>query len=229
MGAVLDLFNVLFEPTAVFGRVREKPRFLAPFLVIAAVQVIVAILMIPYTRPVMEAAMAQAMAARGGSAGATPPNVGMFAYIGIIAQPIVLLLLLMLGTLVVWVMTSLFSGEAKFGVLLSVVTYASVMVMFQLIVTFLVLVVKGKENITSPADLQPPLGLDLLAPSTKGFIGGLLRGINPFAVIGYWLTGIGVAVTHNLPRRTGYTIAAVSYLVMLIVGSSLAMLAPGNR
>jgi hypothetical protein len=26
MGAALDLFNVLFEPTAVFERVREKPR-----------------------------------------------------------------------------------------------------------------------------------------------------------------------------------------------------------
>ena len=30
MGALMDLFRVLFEPTAVFERVRERPRWLVP-------------------------------------------------------------------------------------------------------------------------------------------------------------------------------------------------------
>lgn len=227
MGAALDLVRVLFEPAAVFGRVAERPRFLAPFLALAAVQVVIAILMIPYTRPVMEAAMAQAMQARGASG--PPPNAGMFAYIGVVVQPIVLILLLLVGTLVVWVMTSVVGGEARFGTLLSVVTYSSVMFIAQLVVTFLVLMVRGKENIASPADLQPALGLDLLAPETKGFAGGLLKGINPFSIVGYWLTGIGVSVTHRLSRGTGYTIAAVSFAVMLVVGAALSMLGPGGR
>jgi hypothetical protein len=171
--------------------------------------------------------MSQAMQARGASG--PPPNAGMFAYIGVVVQPIVLILLLLVGTLVVWVMTSVVGGEARFATLLSVVTYSSVMFIAQLVVTFLVLMVRGTENIASPADLQPALGLDLLAPETKGFVGGLLKGINPFSIVGYWLTGIGVSVTHRLSRGTGYTIAAVSFAVMLVVGAALSMLGSGGR
>jgi len=227
MGAVLDLVRVLFEPTAVFERVREKPRFLAPYAALAVLQVVIAMVMIPYTRPVMEAAMAQAMQARGATG--APPNAGAFAYIGVVAQPIILILLLLIGTAVVWVMASLFGGEGKFGTLLSVVTYSSITFGVQLLVTLLVLVVRGAENIQSPADLQPALGLDLLAPETKGFVGGLLKGVNPFSIVGYWLTGIGVSVTHRLPRSTGYAIAAAAFVVMVIVGASLSMLGPGSR
>jgi hypothetical protein len=227
MGAVLDLVKVLFEPVVVFERVREKPRFLAPYAALAVLQVVIALVMIPYTRPVMEAAMAQAMQARGATG--TPPNAGAFAYIGVVVQPIILVCLLLIGTAVVWVMASLFGGEGRFGTLLSVVTYSGVTFVLQLLVTLLVLAVRGVESIQSPADLQPALGLDLLAPETKGFVGGLLKGINPFSIAGCWLTGIGVSVTHKLPRRTGYAIAAAAFVVMLIVGASLAMLSPANR
>jgi len=226
MGAVLDLVKVLFEPTAVFQRVGEKPRFLAPYLGLAAVQVVIALLMIPYARPVMEAAMAEGMRARGVSG--PPPNAGLFVYIGVIGQPVFLVVVLLLAAAVVWMMTSLFGGEAKFTTLLSVVTYSSITFIIQLAVTFLVLAVRGAENIQSPADLQPALGLDLLAPETKGFVGGLLRGVNPFSIAGYWLTGIGVAVTHKLPRSTGYTIAGASLVVMVVVGAAFAMLGPGG-
>ena len=227
MGAVLDLVRVLFEPTAVFERVRERPRFLAPYAALAVLQVAIALAMIPYTRPVMEAAMAQAMQARGATG--TAPNAGAFAYIGVGVQPVVLVLLLLIGTAVVWVMTSLFAGDGRFGTLLSVVTYSAVTLCLQLLVTLLVLSVRGVESIQSPADLQPPLGLDLLAPDTKGFVGGLLKGVNPFAIAGYWLIGIGVSVTHQVPRRTGYGIAAAAFAVMLVIGASLAMFSPASR
>jgi hypothetical protein len=227
MDAVLDLVKVLFEPTAVFERVRERPRFLAPYAALAVLTVVIAILMTPYTRPVMEAAMVQAMQARGATG--APPNAGVFAYVGVVAQPIILILLLLIGTAVVWMMTSLLGGEGRFATLLSVVTYSSITFVLQLLVTFLVLTLRGAENIQSPADLQPALGLDLLAPETKGFVGGLLKGVTPFSIAGYWLTGIGVSVTHKLSRRTGYAIAAAAFVVMVVVGASLAMLAPGNR
>ena len=35
---VLDVFNVLHEPTAVFTRVKERPRILAPWIVFSLVQ-----------------------------------------------------------------------------------------------------------------------------------------------------------------------------------------------
>ena len=59
MGAALDVLNVLYEPTAVFERVREKPKFLVPFIVLAVILVVCVFLMMPYQRAAMADKMAQ--------------------------------------------------------------------------------------------------------------------------------------------------------------------------
>src|SRR3989442_194236 len=59
MGAVLDLVRVLFEPTAVFERVREKPRFLAPFVALAIILVLVSVVQLPYIKTGLSAQFSQ--------------------------------------------------------------------------------------------------------------------------------------------------------------------------
>ena len=59
MGAVLDLVKVLYDPGAVFTRVGERPRFLAPFVGLAVVQMILAYLALPYAQAAMHAMLAQ--------------------------------------------------------------------------------------------------------------------------------------------------------------------------
>src|SRR2546430_16893716 len=54
MGAALDRVRVLFGPTAEFERVREKPRFLAPFLALAVITVVITALQLPYTKAALD-------------------------------------------------------------------------------------------------------------------------------------------------------------------------------
>jgi hypothetical protein len=70
-------------------------------------------------------------------------------------------------------------------------------------------------------DLQPSLGLDLLAPDAKGFMLGLLRGINPFTLYGLFLTGLGVTVTHKTTKGAAYTAATIQFMVALLIGAAL--------
>jgi hypothetical protein len=79
---------------------------------------------------------------------------------------------------------------------------------------------RGVESVTSFQDARPPIGLDLLAPNARGFVGGLLNAVNPFSIWGVWLTGVGIAVTHKIGRGTGITVAAVAFLI----GASLLAL-----
>ena len=64
-------------------------------------------------------------------------------------------------------------GEGKFGTLLSICAYSSITGVLLQAVGLVVLMMKGVGQVTSPADLQPPLGLNLLAPGTAGFMGAL--------------------------------------------------------
>ena len=219
MNALMDTFRVLFDPVAVFERQREKSSVLMPFLVIAVVQIVLGVLNLPY----IQVALKAQMAARGAAAPAGGPDPSSFAWIGIVFAPIGIFIFLLVATLIVWVLVSIFGGEGKFAMLLSVTTHAAVpSVILMAIIGAVVLRMRGPDTITSFMDLQPALGLDLLAPGTTGFMGAVLKGINPFAIWGLVIQAIGISVTHKLPRSTGYTVATISFVIGLAVGAALS-------
>jgi hypothetical protein len=219
--ALLDLVKVLYEPAAVFQRVAEKPKFLLPFIGITVVQIILGIVNMPYLKAAMHAQLAQA------PAGAPDPS--KFAAIGLVFIPIVIALILVVAAFLLWVLVSLVGGDGKFGTLLSVAAYAAVpTVIVMSIVGAIVIHLQGPQGLTSPADLQPALGLDLLAPGAKGFIGAVLKGINPFSIWGLVLTAIGVSTTHRLSKGSGYVVATGSFVIGLLIGGSLAALFGGR-
>ena len=218
MAAVLDLVRVLFEPTAVFERVREKPRFLAPFLALAAITVVIVVLQLPYTKAALAAQFAQTPNMTPEKAEAAM-KIGPI--IGLVAAPIFVALFLLVNALILWVSTSVLGGEAKFTTLLSVTTYAGITYTLLQVIGVVVLTMRGAGSITSMLDLQPSLGLDLLAPDAKGFMLGLLRGINPFTLYGMFLTGLGIAVTHKTSKGVAYTAAGIQFVITLLIGAAL--------
>lgn len=217
--AFLDAFKVLFEPTAVFERVAQRPRFLAPFVVICAIQIAIYFANMPF----LKAGMAAQMASRP----AGGPDPSKFLFIGAFFIPIGIGIALLLGGLILWMLVSVFGGDGKFSTLLSVSAYAAVpSVVLLAIVGTIVLHIQGVGEISSPQDMQPALGLDLLAPAAKGFMGAALKAVNPFGIWGLVLTAIGVSTTHRLSKGTGYTIATIGFLIgVLIAGAFGAMFA----
>jgi hypothetical protein len=218
MAAVLDLLKVLFEPTPVFERLREKPRFLAPFLVLAAFTVVIVLLQMPYTRAAIAAQLAQTPNVPPERAEAAM-RVGPI--IGLVVAPIFYGLFLLVNALILWVVTSVLGGEGKFVTLLSVTTYASITYALLQVIGVIVLTMRGPASVTSMLDLQPSLGLDLLAPDAKGFMLGFLRGINPFTLYGLFLSATGIAVTHRTSKGVAYTAASIQFLIALAIGAAL--------
>jgi hypothetical protein len=224
MGAILDLGRVLFEPTAVFELVRDKPRFLAPFLALAVIVVVVGALQLPFIKAAMSAQFAQTPNLPPGTA----ERAMSFAPIGVVFGPIGYALILVINALLLWVLVSVIGGEAKFTTLLSVTTYASMSYILLMLVGFVVLKMRGTEQIAGMEDLQPALGLDLLAPGTKGLTLALLRGINPFSLYGLFLTATGISVTHKAAKSTAYTAAVVQLLITLLVTGVLSGMRGGS-
>jgi hypothetical protein len=211
----LDVLKVLYEPTAVFERVRERPSFLLPYLVICVVQVAIYFVNMPFLRT--------AMAAQFAARPAGGPDPAKFLWIGAVFIPVGFAIGLLIGGGILWVLVSVFGGEAKFSRLLSVAAYSAVpAVVLLAIVGAAVLQLKGVGQITSPQDMQPALGLDLLAPGATGFVGAALRAINPFTIWGLVLTAIGVSVTHRLSKQTGYIVATVSFLIGVVIAGGAA-------
>ena len=222
MSAFADVGRVLFEPEAVFTRVDEEPRFWQPFVVLAVALVVIQFLLLPYAKLALEPMYAAMPPDRAAAA-------RKFAGVGVAVWPIIYGIFMLINAGLLWVVVSLFGGEAKFSKLLSVATYASVTFVLTQVITLVIMMVKGKEGITSMEDLQPAIGLDLLIPGGGAFFSNLLKGIDPFSIWGVILTAIGIQTTHRTSKGTAYTVAAVAFLIGTLIGAGFAMLGPGAK
>jgi membrane protein, antimicrobial resistance system len=222
MGGVLDLIRVLFSPTEVFGRVRERPVWFVPAIALGIVVTILNYLFLPFRLASLAPQLAQA-AARSPNA---PAQIEMFQRIAVFASPIFVLILLLIVAGVLWLLVALLAGgDAKYRTLLSVATYTALPSLLLQAATLVVLKMKGVESVSSPLDLQPPLGLNLLAPNASGFMSGILAGINPFAIWSMVLTAIGIQVTGKTSRGSAYTVAIVAMVLAVLLGGLGAKLA----
>lgn len=211
MGAVLDLVRVLFSPTEVFERLRERPVWLVPAIVLGLIGTVLAYLFIPFRLASMAPQMAQAAAQNPAAAG----QIASFTRIAVFATPIFVLIILLIVAGILWLLVTLFAGgDGKFRNLLSVATYTAFpsFILLQ-VATLAVLKMKGVESVASPLDLQPPLGLNLLAPNVGGFLSGALAGINPFAIWSMILTAIGIQVTQRTSKGAAYTVAVIAMFI----------------
>ncbi len=221
--AWLDVVKVLFDPGAVFERVRVRPSFIAPYVVIIAVQAVLFFVNLPYLKVAIQNQMATQ------APGRPLPSDALLVAFGFGFLVIILTVIFLISGFLLWVLVSLFGGEGKFGTLVSVALYGAVPSAILLsIVGTIVLHMQGTGNLTSPQDMQPALGLDLLVPGAKGFMAAILKGINPFSIWGVVLTGIGVSTTHRLSKGTGYAVAGVAFVIALLIGGALASMGGGR-
>lgn len=224
MGAVLDLFKVLYEPGAVFERVRDRPRVLVPMVTVVALSIVLGVLAMPFVRSAFADIAARQAEASGGRA----PDAGTMAALQIGGSAVFLPIAILLGAGILWIAVSLFGEDANYRKLLSVQTHAMILYIAQVATGLVVLTIQGVESVTSPADLQPPLGLDFVAPGATGYLGAVLKGVNVFSVWGVIVQGIGVTKTHNTSRETGYGAAALAFVVALLVFSLFALFQPSR-
>jgi hypothetical protein len=215
-----DVFKVLYEPGAVFERVRAQPRFLIPFATIIVIQCALFFVNLSYLKVAIAAQMATA------APGRPVPGTGVLIGFGVGFTIIIIGLLLLISGLVLYVGSSVVGGgEAKFGTLLSVAVYSAVPSTIVLtLIAVIVVHLQGTGQLTSPQDMQPALGLDLLASGAKGFVGGMLAGINPFTLWTLVLTAIGVATTQRMSKGTAYAVATASFVVVWLIASGLRAL-----
>jgi hypothetical protein len=227
MGAVVDLVKVLYEPDAVFQRVAEKARFLIPFLALAAAILVISFTLKPFFAAAIQEGLNQAASRLTPEQAARMPSASTQATILVVVSPLNALFILLIGALLLWVTVSLTGGEARFGALLSVLTYAFATYVLYATISSIVLHLRGVESVASMDDMRAQLGLDLLAPNAGRFMGAFLNGVNPFSVWGVWLTGTGIAVTARTSKPAGYVAAGIAYVIGLLMLSAMGLLQQG--
>jgi len=211
---MLDVFNVLHDPVAVFNRIKERPRILAPWIVLSIAFVVITILTRPYQQAAMDAFKATLTPEQGARMGSSGTGGGV---VGLVLTPVGVLAALAIGAGVLWMAVAITGAQARYKTVLSVLGYFCVTYVLFAVVGIVVLTVRGKQAVAGFADLRAPLGLDLLVPNAGLYLGTVLNGINPFSVWGVWLTGTGISITHGTSRGTAIAVTTGAFLVCLLI------------
>ena len=222
---VMRLVRVLYEPSKVFEEQRDKPSWFLPWLIVALVCVVIGIVQAPYTQRVFELAL-QAIP---NAPQLTDAQMRSRAMIGVIATPIVFLIFAFLGAGILFLIVSVSGSSGRYRSMLSATVFSQVMVPIALLLQAVILRMRGApgDAISSIADAQPALGLNLLMSSDSHFLQAIYAGIGPLPIWSLFIVAVGIMRLDKVKKGAAWTAAIGSYVLMLLIGAALAGLQRG--
>lgn len=178
---VVGMFSFFIDPQAAARRVPSKWFWVAPVILMSIIAIVAGVMMQPMVRHVMEVTP-------------PPPNVspeqyqknmaiGMkIAQLAVYLAPIWVVAALVIDALVLFATCSVMSVKASFRSLFNVSAGTSLITTLALLATAAVLM--GKGEVSTQAELRPPLGLDIFMPETANKY--LMAFVGYFSVFELW-------------------------------------------
>ncbi len=210
-GFVASLIDIFIDPVKVFKRIKAGLPWWQPYIIVAIVIAVISYFQIPINKQLVM------LNERGLSAEQLETQVemmGKFALIGVIAAPLMVLLIYVILAALCNVTANLVSGKSSFKKMLSLLTFTGFVGLIEQSLKMLILHMRGIENIASRDDLYS------VSFSLNRFIesDGILRAVlESFSIFQIWfliLFTIGVSVVYEIDRSK----AIVPTIVVWVLG-----------
>jgi len=210
-GDLMGMFNFFIDPIAAAKLIRHKWFWVGPMALICIITGVVLYLTIPFMIHVAEVSPPPPSMDAATYQQRLPMIIGFYKFLPIIFVFVVVIFSL-IGTLVLWGTCSVMQIKAKFGWLFNMLAGAGLIPALQAIAT--VLVLKGKGEVNSQAELQPPLGLDIFMPETANKL--LLAFVGFFTPFQIWyIVILGLTFAFAFKVSKGKAFVAITPVVLI--------------
>ncbi|MCK4548517.1 MAG: YIP1 family protein [Candidatus Krumholzibacteria bacterium] len=206
-----SLIDIFIDPVKVFRRIKAGLPWWQPFSVVAIVIAVISYFQIPINKQILllneKGVSAEQLQTQG-------EMMDKFSLIGVIAAPLVVLLIYVILAALCNVAANLVSGKSSFKKMLSLLGFTAFVGLVEQGLKMLILHMRGIENITSHDDLYA------VSFSLTRFVesDGILRAVlESFSIFQIWfliLFIIGVSVVYETDRKT----AIVPTIVIWVLG-----------
>jgi len=216
-GFVASLIDIFIDPVKVFKRIKAGLPWWQPFIVIAIASSAIAYFQQPITRHLFllnERGLSEEQLQAQGEI------MEKFGLVGMIAAPLVVLLIYVILAALCNVTANLVSGKSSFKKMLSLLSFTAFIGLIEQGLKMLIIHMKGIEEITSRDDLYlTTFSLNIFAKS-DGILRAVLESLSIFGIWFLILFTIGVSVVYGISRKA----ALGPVLVMWLLGVVLMML-----
>ena len=218
---VKGLIEVFTNPSALFERLRDRPDWLIPLLVGAGFMLVFQYFLHPYTSRAVLGMITDStppQAAQAMRESATKP-VGWT----IIFQPISYALFCLIGAGILTGLAAMFTATGKFKQFLSAFCFAKLVMIPAMVLSFLVVSMRGVESVNSMMDVMWSLGPAIFVSDNK-FLFNVLTQINVFEAWYVVLLVIAVQKLTGAKRGSAITVVAVYWVIGAATQIGLLML-----
>jgi hypothetical protein len=210
-GFLSSIVDIFADPYKVFARIDAGLSWWKPFLLIAAVSMVLAYLNLPLQRRLME------LNPRGlgeEQLQQTLDAFGKWAPVTLVTVPIFLIIVFLVLAGIVHIVINIMSSRSSYKKTLSLISFCGIITLIEQIISMAYLRMRGAEAIESAADMKFSLSLAPLLGESKGLLSAVLQSLSIFQIWYYVVLVLGIASVFKLTRKA----AIVPVLPMWIIG-----------
>ncbi len=207
---VQGLIDVFVNPAALFGRLRDRPDWLLPLLLGAAVYLVVQYFLHPYA----------SRATLGMITDSTPPQMAQAlrdaankpADWKLIFQPIGYVVLCLIGAGILTGLAAMLTAAGKFKPIFSAFLYAKLIALPAMLLSLLIVSLRGVESVNSMMDIMWTVGPAMFVTENK-FLFNVLSQINLFEAWYVILLVIAIQKITGAKRGTAITVVGIYWVI----------------
>jgi len=218
-GFTPSIIDIFADPAKVFRRIDMGLAWWKPFIILSVVTIIIGYFSLPIQQRLMELNVYNMPEEQLERAVATAEKFGL---IGVVASPILILLVLLITAGVAHIMINLLSTNSNFKKALSLITFCGFIGILGQIINVAVIRLRGIESIESIADATLSFSLAALFPNAKGVGYALLESVGLFQIWYYVLIIIGVSIIFKIDKKKAVAPAVaiwvINFLLLMLQG-----------
>jgi Yip1 domain len=217
-GDLVGMFNFYIDPGAAAKLIRHKWFWVGPILLVSICSIIIGVLLMPVVQ--------QVLLNQPPPPGQDPAQYQRGLAIGLQIQkyatycsPILVIILLAISAAILFGSCSVMQIKTKFLWLFNMLAGLSLISILQSIATYLI--IKGKGEIATQAELQPPLGLDIfMGEGANKYLTAFLGFFSVFQIWSIVMMVLILAAAFKISK--GKALGAVAPLILLTLLLKLA-------
>jgi hypothetical protein len=215
--------EILISPSKAIAELNKNPYWLGLFLVTVAGQLGLSQAVLPYVQRAVEVAL--------------PPGIPeaqvdtlwtqfkSWQHIACLVTPVLVLLKWALVATILWLILDSFTSGCNYRTVFSLVAYSNIIPFLGSIYLVIILELRGFDAIMSTADIQVPIGLNLLFRGHNVAVNTILGSINMFELWYIVILSIGIATIGKCSRKSAAAIAICYWLFTVAIQAGMAIIA----
>jgi len=212
-----SLIDIFIDPVKVFRRIGAGLSWWKPFIVIAIASSVIAYFQQPINKQLF---MLNERGLSEDQLQAQGEMMDKFGFIGLIAAPLIVLLIYVILAALCNVTVNLVSGRSSFKKMLSLLSFTGFIGLIEQGLRMLIIHMKGIENITSREDLYSTSFSLNRFMDTDGILRSILESLSLFQIWFLVLFAVGVSVVYGISRKA----ALAPTVVIWVLGVLMLML-----